>query len=119
MRALILGTVCAISIGSAAASPTRPETPLWYGNNLQRFCGAERKSGEYAMCWSYVGAILEVVNNNSIYGLKVCLPPLFNADKAVDVTVKWLRDHPESGIEAASLVTTKALAQAYPCKTSK
>lgn len=68
------------------------------------------------MCWSFVAAVLEVVNNNSIYGRKVCIPRLVNVQHAVAITTKWLHDNPTADIEAASLAVTEALAEAYPCK---
>src|SRR5215468_8977210 len=46
-----------------------------YGGDLQRLCDRDRQSGEYAMCFSFIAAVLEIVTNNSIYALKVCIPP--------------------------------------------
>jgi hypothetical protein len=118
MKRGILAIIVAVVAVPATASDTRPLVAEWYGSNLQRLCDADPKSAEYAMCWSFIGAVLEVVNNNSIYDLKACIPPLVNVQTAVDLTAKWLHDHPDNDIKAASLVATEALATAFPCKNS-
>ena len=118
MGRVILGMIAVVMAVPVMAADAPPIVPEWYGSNLLRLCNADRKSGEYAMCWSFIGAVLEVANNNSIYGFKICTPPLLNPQTAVDLTTKWLSSHPDSDIKAASLVTTEALAAAYPCKTS-
>lgn len=116
----ILSFVVALAAFPAIASEPDFVTAIWYARDLQKLCGADPKaaSGEYGMCWSFIGAVPEVVNNDSIYELKACVPPLTNAQKAVRLTIKWLDDHPDSDIKAASLVTTEALADAFPCKDS-
>ena len=98
----------------AQPAPTGSDT-LAYSRDLTRFCHSDRKSGEYAMCWSFIAAVLEVAKNNSIYGLKLCVPPLLNLQGAVDVTIKWLDENPDRDLQAASLAITEALATAFPC----
>src|SRR5260370_5692504 len=95
----------------AQPPPTGTVAPIAiaYGRDLIRLCHSDRKSGEYAMCWSFIGAVLEVAKNNSIYGLKLCVPPLVNVQAAVDVTVKSLDEHPDRDIQAASFAITQAL----------
>jgi Rap1a immunity proteins len=68
------------------------------------------------MCLSFIAAVLEVLKNNSVGRYKVCVPHLTNIDRAVKLTAEWIEAHPDSGIKAASLVTTQALAAAFPCK---
>ena len=80
-----------IAITATAAEP-HTAVPLWYGQDLQRMCDSDGKSVEHAMCWAYVSAVLEIVNNNSVYALKVCIQPWINPQRAVDVTTKWLHD---------------------------
>ncbi len=118
MKRVILVTIAAFVALPAAAGDPQPPTAVWYGNNLTRFCEAGEKSVEYAMCWSFISAVLEVARNNPIYGLKICAPPTISAQKAVDLTIKWLREHPDRDIQAASSVTAEALAAAFPCETS-
>ena len=107
-----------LAFASGPETTPNPAVTLFYGSDLQKLCGADRKSAEYAMCFSFVGAVLEMVNNNSIYALKFCVPPLVNVQTAVDITIKWVRDHSDRDIKGASLVVTEALADAYPCKGS-
>jgi hypothetical protein len=118
MRHAILASAFVLAAFPATASDPIPPIALWYGFNLEKLCAADRQSGEYAMCWSFVAAVLEVLENNSIYGYKVCLPQLIHVDQAVKLTTEWIEAHPESRIKAASLITTKALDAAFPCKKS-
>src|SRR6185437_4029446 len=90
MKHAMLAVAVALAAIPALAAESRPNVPLWYGRDLQRLCGADGKSAEHAMCWSYISAVVEIVNNNSIYALKVCIPPLINVQKAIDLTTKWL-----------------------------
>ncbi|MGH6684227.1 MAG: Rap1a/Tai family immunity protein [Pseudolabrys sp.] len=115
---LVFGIVTSgVGVLSAVAE-TRPIMPLFYGHNLRRFCDADKKSAEYSMCFSFVGAVLEIATYNSIFGIKICVPRLTTVGKAVELTAKWLHEHPDDDIKAASLVTVEALADAFPCKAS-
>jgi hypothetical protein len=117
MRRAILAGAFVLAAFPATASDPIPAAAVWYGGSLQTFCAADRQSGEYAMCWSFISAVLEVLyNDNSIFGYKVCVPHLTNVDQAVRLTTEWIKVHPDSTIKAASLVTTEALAAAFPCK---
>jgi hypothetical protein len=113
MRRTHLAILAAIAMTTGARADA-PST-LWYGANLQRLCSADRKSAEYAMCWSFISAVLEIAMDNTIYGSKPCISPMPNPDKAVELTKRWLQDHPETEIEPASHAATDALAQAFPC----
>jgi len=108
--------LCLVVLPVKASDGYRTE-PVVYGSNLKRLCDADRKSAEYGMCWSFVTAIFEVTRNSvPIYELKACIPPLTNAQKAVDLTTQWLHDHPDEDTRAASLITAEALVSAFPCK---
>jgi hypothetical protein len=117
MKRAILAGAFVLAAFPATAS-TIPAIAINYGDALEKLCAADRQSGQYAMCWSFIAAVLEVLENNSIYGYKVCIPQLTNVDQAVRLTTEWIKAHPDSGIKAASLVTTEALAAAFPCKNS-
>jgi Rap1a immunity proteins len=114
-RAILAGAFVLAAFPARALDPI-PATSLRYGGNLQQFCAAGRQSGEYAMCWWFIAAVLEVLENNSVGGYKVCVPHLTNIDQAVKLTTEWIGAHPDSGIKAASVVTIEALAAAFPCK---
>ena len=112
--------IVAIVAASPALAPDPPHpTAVWYARDLTRLCKADGKSGEYAMCWSFIGAVLEIaMNNSSIYGLRICVPPLVNEQKAVAVTTKWLGEHPNEDTQPASLAAAEAFAAAFPCGSS-
>jgi hypothetical protein len=115
--AILAGAFVLVAFPARALDPI-PGVTIAYGGNLQGLCAADRQSGEYGMCWSFIAAVLEVLENNSIYGYKVCVPHLTNVDQAVRLTTDWIKVHSDSDIKAASLVTTEALAAAFPCKNS-
>jgi hypothetical protein len=118
MRHAVLAFVSALMVFPAIASGPRPNVAIEAGSDLKGLCEADLKSGEYAMCYAFNSAVLEVMENNSIYGVKACIPPLVDVNKAVDLPSKWLLDHPDRSIEPASKVVAEAYAVAFPCKNS-
>jgi hypothetical protein len=116
MNRAILAAALALSVLPANAANSKPIIAIQSGSDLNRLCEADRKSANYAMCYSFNAAVLEIVENNSIYGLKVCVPPLVNVNKAVDLPARWLRNHPDHSIQPASQIAAEAYAAAFPCK---
>jgi hypothetical protein len=116
MLGVLLAVVIALGSLSAMAAESDPATAIFYGHDLRKLCDADRQSGEFAMCFSYIAAVMEIDRNNTIYDLKVCIPPLANVAEAVDITMSWLHHHPQEDTKPASMVEAEALANAFPCK---
>lgn len=51
--------------------------------------------------------------------MKSCIPNGVTKSQTVRVVIKWLKDHPSVLNHDATLLTTAALNDAYPCKDSK
>ena len=103
-------------LSAANGATSRPLTAIEYGGDLKRLCQADSKSGEYAMCFSFVGAVLEVVYNQPIYGFQTCVPRLTTVDRALELIREWQQKHPETDTKPASYVIAEALNSAFPCK---
>ena len=73
MRHAVLAFVSALMVFPAIASGPRPNVAIEAGSDLKGLCEADLKSGEYAMCYAFNSAVLEVMENNSIYGVKACI----------------------------------------------
>jgi hypothetical protein len=56
----ISGCICPCSIPGKSCGPCSRNLSLVWGN-LQQFCAPGRQSGEYAMYWSFIAAVLEVL----------------------------------------------------------
>ena len=106
-----IGMIC-------SASAALADNQVTYENaaDLGKLCAAKVGSGEYGMCFSYVGAVLELVANGRVTGRAICVPPLTTIGKAVDVAATWFSDHQSRAMEPASLAIIDALADAFPCK---
>jgi hypothetical protein len=63
--AILLG----VMFGKAAAGPIAYE----YAGELAKECNST-DMGRVNLCEGFIGAILEVVTNNKIYGTRVCAP---------------------------------------------
>jgi len=116
MRVIFAIALCLVALPAAASGGDQVK-PLVYGSNLKPLCDADRKSSEYAKCWSFVAAVFEVLENSApVYDFRACIPPPTNFQTAVDLTTKWLHDHPDEDILAGSSVTAEALESAFPGK---
>jgi hypothetical protein len=90
------------------------EVTYEYAGDLNGLC-ASGDPATKAVCFGFVGGVLEIVANSPVYGLSACISPLTPLSKAVDVTKKWLTVHPEYSAKPASLAIAQALAEAFPC----
>ena len=114
--ALIVANNVAAEPHNAAAEP-EPIISIQYGQDLARFCAGPSQSSGYRTCFSLVGTVLDVATSeHAVYGLKTCIAPPIGTEKAVALTIAWLRRHPADDIQAASYVVAEALNAAYPCQ---
>lgn len=69
-----------------------------------------------AFSWAFCSGFVQGVADA---GSGFCQPGGATRDQLKAVTVKWLKDHPESLDLKAAESTLRALAQAFPCATEK
>jgi len=102
---IVVGTFWPIAAFSAGDS-------FYNGNRLLDYC--ERKSES---CTSYIAGIVDTlmavnfVTKNPI----ICLPDNVQLGQAVDVTVNYMRAHPEKRQVSAASMAFVALTRAFPC----
>ena len=76
------------------------------GNDLMQHCIAAPDS----FCAGYIGGVIDT--SHTLF----CIPPDATKRQVINITIMYLRDHPEQlGLFAPSLVI-KATQAAFPCK---
>ena len=115
----ILGAALALMLLSSPASAA------FSGSVFKWFCDAYPDQTEpyrSGVCFGYTVAVADVlgidapgIERQKIAGWSACLPEAVTNSQAVEVTIKFLNDHPELlHLEAESLVAM-ALSKAFPC----
>jgi hypothetical protein len=88
------------------------------GNDLLRHCqDDETNYFSSGMCLGYVSGAIDALLAN-MYAQKTCwfeLPGESTNKQLVDVTVKYLTDHPEQRQYLASVLVMVAMREAFPC----
>lgn len=100
---LVVAAFLAISMaGTVRASLTT-------GNDLMQHCIAAPDS----FCAGYIGGVIDT--SHAMF----CFPPEATKRQIINITIMYLRDHPEKlGLFAPSLVI-KAVRAAFPCKDDR
>lgn len=112
----VTSLACTILFSVAPALKLRAEpTAYFYAGNFKHLC-ASVDARELELCEGFIGATLEIVTNNRIYGIHACVPPRTSLGAAVRISKRWFDTHPEEGTQAASLAVARAMAAAFPCK---
>jgi hypothetical protein len=98
-----------------AASETSPSYSYMDGNKLKDALNPSSPLHEVAM--GYVSGITDIlyIRENRINGFRACLPSA-PVQQMMDVTQKYLNDHPEKLHLGASGLIAKALFESFPCK---
>jgi len=82
------------------------------GNSLYQQCTAGLESRTSFLCTGYMIAISDALNSEGL----ICSPQDSSVGQAIDVTVNYLRDHPEQRHLTAYSLARAALIGAFPCK---
>jgi hypothetical protein len=102
---IIVGTFWPIAAFSAGDT-------FYTGNRLYDFCREKSPS-----CADYIAGVVDtlMVMNHATPGNWICPPNNMELGQAIDVTMNYLRAHPEKRqVNAASMAFT-ALIRAFPC----
>ena len=100
---LIVAVVLAASIvGTAQASLTT-------GNDLMQHCITAPDS----FCAGYVGGVVDT--SHAMF----CFPPEVAKRQIINITIMYLRDHPENLELFAPSLVIKAMRAAFPCKDGR
>ena len=97
---LIVAAVLAVSMVGTV------EAGLTTGNHLMKHC----ISAPDSFCAGYIKGVIDT--NHALF----CVPPKVTNRQIINITIMYLRDHPEKhGLFAPSLVI-RATQAAFPCK---
>lgn len=111
--ALVVGAVTGASIPCSTSSATQVFVS---GNDLLARCAPTGTTWS-SYCFGYVSGIADAMaTEGQVAGWSVCFPSNVVVGQAVDVTVRYLQQHPESRHSTASSLTARALATAFPCR---
>ena len=84
------------------------------GYQLIAFCEAAPDDAREMLCDSYVMGLVDGFQSLKL----VCMPPEAIIKQATDVSLSYLRSHPDKRRYSAASVVGKALQDAFPCGTS-
>lgn len=84
----------------------------WDGNKLHEFCQKSIETIQQSYCLAYVAGIHDALGSVQMF----CVPNFVQLRQLTDVTKQFLVAHPERRHQAASMLVTEALAEAFPCK---
>jgi Rap1a immunity proteins len=105
--------------GAMPSSLARSETTYVYAGNIAQLCTSDRDIAK-SWCEGFISAVIEIITNAPVEGVAACVPPLTNLPQGISLVKKWLAAHssPQESAQQASLAVARALAEAFPCKSS-
>jgi hypothetical protein len=109
-RSMIVATLGIVAAGSALAEP--PHT----GRALHDWCVLGRDDARFVRCEAFVAAVMDVMRDQSVSGMRACLRPDNTFSKAVATVVAHLKNPRDARYFNAANTVAKALSDAYPCK---
>ncbi|HTR16571.1 MAG TPA: Rap1a/Tai family immunity protein [Acetobacteraceae bacterium] len=108
---LLAGIALLAAGGTAEAQRASPVD----GNKLLGIC--TRGQSGAAPCDAYINGVADAAVALAGEGkLQLCIPQTVTGIQMRDVTVKWLRAHPEERQHQAGVLVLRALREAFPCK---
>lgn len=112
---LILGAI-AISLFLVGTAKAERYPAVEAAGDLYTLC-TNKYAGDKAVCTGFIGGVFEVAANNSIDGIRSCIPlqSYTNVAAAQKLTVRWIAAHRDKWSEPASRAIAQALAEKFPC----
>jgi len=87
------------------------------GNDLLRYCSKHVTNPFYnGLCSGYTIAIADVMVIDSVAGFRACFPATVTRGRLLEVSMQYLRAHPEQLHYTAVCLVAAALSEAFPCK---
>ena len=99
------------------------------GNVLLDRCTAKETGNgfaEIAFCAGYVAGIADMLDRTTLvtspdggghWQIRACVPPGVTINQLMDVVVRFLRAAPEVRHSIANILATKAISDAFPCRS--
>lgn len=83
------------------------------GTDLRSHCSAN--DYDFLRCVTYVRAIADVLEEDSIYSYEACVPKTATLGQLVDIARAFLDDNPAKIHLSAHYLVTRAFSEAFPC----
>jgi hypothetical protein len=83
------------------------------GNKVLSACTAK----QVVICDAFISGVADSIGLQPAGKRPACIPDAVTGTQLREVTVKYLRAHPETREQNAALLTARALAAAFPCKS--
>jgi hypothetical protein len=104
--------LCVAVLGWAGAASAQRISAV-DGNKLLGFCSSKAT----AACDAYLSGVGDAIAAEGPGKAPACIPAAVTGTQLRDVTVKYLRAHPESRELKAGALTIKVFSAAFPCKS--
>ncbi len=94
------------------------------GNVLFEECSAAQNTVEFTRCLAYIAGAADMIGNfqlfksdgnKPLFTTRICIPVKATRGQLTDVVIKYMKDHPESRTDSASLIVMRALVQVWKC----
>jgi hypothetical protein len=105
-------TLCVLVLGYAGAAAAQRVSTV-DGNKLLGYCTAKAT----VACDAYISGVADAIAAQGPGKAPACIPTAVTGTQLRDVTIKYLKAHPESRQLKAGALTIRALSQAFPCKS--
>lgn len=88
------------------------------GTRLQAWCESD-KAEDQSICLGYILSVGDILNDQTIYKGRACLPPSTSSDQLRQLVIAFLRANGKllEGVSGANLAAL-AMIDAYPCSNS-
>lgn len=109
-----------VAISLTASVPEAAHAQFLSGNQIYSDCQANKSDDTYyqksAHCTAYVmGAFDAILLARQLNGKPDCTPNNLTAGQMRDVTLKYMRDHPENRNMSAASIVLLSIVDAWPC----
>ena len=109
LRVTLLTLTSLHLIAPAHALTTREKLEKWCTSSTGSVAGAGR-------CLGYLLAAEDALSQDSIEGVRACLPENITLQEQNHIVIEWLKSNPTAEAKTAMGLVARAYAANYPCK---
>jgi hypothetical protein len=116
-RWVLGGGLVVVMLAGSGQTLARAQTSFHTGNQLLDHCRSQIMI-EQTYCEGYAVGVADALGapGGKVFGVAACLPNGVTARQVMDVTMRFLEQHPELRHLPAVPLVAEALAEAFPCR---
>jgi hypothetical protein len=108
----LVGGICLFA-AFAGATLAGVVSSFQSGNKLFEYCN----NTNISFCLGYIQGITDAMaGSDLVFGYRACIPSELAGRQVIDISVKFMRDHPAGRHAPAASIVAAALTEAYPCQ---